>query len=82
MSTTRDARVRYERARYTWMTTGEFAAAIGATDEHVRQLIESGWFRRDLMPPECLDVRGVEAKIAEYRIHPTALQRYYRERAA
>lgn len=69
-----------ERARYGWMTTREFAEAIGARREHVARMIRDGWFRSDATPPECINVSRAERP--EYRISPAALKRFYRERAA
>lgn len=71
-----------ERARYNWLTPRSFADAIGVEEEQVRVMIREGWFRRDTDIPECLDVKRPEAKRPEYRIHPAALKRFYRERAA
>lgn len=71
-----------ERARYNWMSTRAFADAIGTEEEHVRSLIAEGWFRHTGDIPECMNVARPEAKRPEYRIHPNALKRFYRERAA
>lgn len=71
-----------ERARYTWLTTSAFGDAIGVEEEQVRTLISEGWFRKDGDVPECLNVSKPTAKKPEYRIHPAAVKRFYKERAA
>lgn len=79
MSRTKEA----ERARYAWLTTRSFADATGVQDEQVRALIAEGWFKETKEGvPECLNVSRPNAKRPEYRIHPAALTRFYRERAA
>jgi hypothetical protein len=72
-----------DRARYGWLSPRDFGDRVGLSESSVReQLIGGGWFR--LLTggvPECMDVRKPGAKNPEYRIHPKALERYYRERA-
>lgn len=67
---------------YAGLTTGEFAARTGQSEEQVRDLIGSGWFRwtKEGMP-ECLDISSPGAKRPTYRILKSAVQRYYEERA-
>lgn len=71
-----------ERARFNWLTTRAFADAIGVEREQVLALIHGDWFRHDGPVPECLNVALPSAKRPEYRIHPSAVTRFYRERAA
>jgi hypothetical protein len=71
-----------ERARWSWLTTRSFGEAIGTEEAHVRSMIAEGWFKRDGDVPECLNVAKPGAKKPEYRIHPNAVRRFYRERAA
>lgn len=73
--------VAQERARYGWLTTSAFADAIGVESEQVRAMIRDGWFKNDGEVPECIDVALQSAERREYRIHPAALKRFYRERA-
>ena len=76
---------RQEQYRYNGLSPREFAERTGQSEDGVRRLIASGWFGwtedGKLRVPECLDVRKVGGQRAEYRIHPNAVQRYYRERA-
>lgn len=71
-----------ERARFTWLTTRSFADAVGVEEEQVRAFIKEGWFKRDGEIPECMNVSRPSAKRPEYRIHPAAVKRFHRERAA
>jgi hypothetical protein len=71
-----------ERARYVWLTTQGFADAIGVQRAQVLALIHEGWFQHEGGAPECMNVAVPGAKKPEYRIHPDALKRFYRERAA
>ena len=71
-----------ERARYAWLTTSAFGDAIGVEEEQVRTFISDGWFKKDGPVPECINVARPAAKRPEYRIHPDAVKRFYKERAA
>lgn len=68
---------------YNGLTTGEFGARTGQSAEQVRELIDSGWFKwtEDGMP-ECLDISAPNAKRPTYRIHVSAVKRYYQQRAS
>lgn len=67
---------------YNGLTTAEFGERVGMSAEKVRELIEARWFivPKD-GPPECLDIRSPKAKQPTYRIHPSAVDRFLRERA-
>lgn len=71
-----------EKARFSWLSTAEFGERCGGiTSESVCLMIADGWF--GLTPdgiPECLNVGKVGAKRSEWRIHPSAVERFYRER--
>jgi hypothetical protein len=79
-------RKRQSQFRYKGLTTGEFAERTGQSPQQVRDMISSGWFgwmeTEDGSVPECLDVSSPGSKVPSWRIHPTALQRYYQQRAA
>lgn len=68
---------------YGGISPREFGERTGQSPQQVRELIEVGWFgwTADGLP-ECLDVASPKAKQPTYRIHASAVQRYYRERAA
>jgi hypothetical protein len=71
-----------EHYRYNGLSPREFGERTSQSEESVRQLIEDGWF--DWIGdglPECLDVRKIGGQRPEYRIHPSAVARYHRERA-
>lgn len=74
-----------ERRRWTGLSPREFGEATGQSEDAVRNLIAAGWFgwlkEGDRRVPECMDVRGHGAKRPEYKIHPSAVDRYQRERA-
>jgi hypothetical protein len=75
-----------ERARYTGMRPSEFGDAVGVSAETVYQLIADGWFcwMRDehgRSVPECQDTRRMGAKLPQYRIHRSAVTRWFAERA-
>lgn len=67
---------------YRGLSCSEFAERTGMSVGQVRDLIKGGWFDKAADPPECLDIRSPGAKQATYRIHPSALDRFKRERAA
>lgn len=73
-----------ERARFSWLTTGEFAEQCGGVDaDTVSEWRKAGWFRTTPDGiPECLNVASDPNGRPDYRFHPSAVARFYRERAA
>lgn len=69
---------------YNGLSPAEFGERTGQSAEQVHKLIAAGWFRwtTEDGKPGCLDIRDAGAKQPTYRIHPSAVERYYRERAA
>jgi hypothetical protein len=66
---------------YNGLTTSEFAERTGQSDQQVRDLIAAQWFGWDGDRPECIDVASPGAKIRRYKILPSAVERFLRERA-
>ena len=68
---------------YTGLSTGEFAERTGQSVQQVRALIASGWFAwtADGLP-ECLDVSNPGSRQPTWKIHTSAVKRFYQERAA
>ena len=76
-----------ESARYNGLTPRQFGERVGLSEDAVRQLIRDEWFRWTEEPgqkgatPECTDVRKVGGQRPEYRIKPSAVTRWFAERA-
>jgi hypothetical protein len=80
------AEVLRQRAIYNGLTPRVFGEQTGQSTESVYGLIHGGWFgwTKDMYGnpiPECQDTRQVGAKHAQYRIHTTAVARWFAERA-
>jgi hypothetical protein len=69
---------------YNGLTTAEFGERTGQSAAQVLDLIDSGWFDWDTEDgkPACLDIAGVNARQPTFRIHPAAVERFYKERRA
>lgn len=67
---------------YNGISPAEFGKRTGQSAEQVRALITAGWFEwtKD-GKPECLDVSGVGSKNHRYKIHVSAVERFYKDRA-
>lgn len=70
-----------ERARYQWLTPRQFGERVGMGEDKVRELIRAGWFGVQDGTPECIDTRLPGRPSPEYRVHPDAVGRFFRERA-
>ena len=75
-----------ERARYNGLSPAAFADAVGVDVDRVYAAIGEGWFRwtKDAagrQVPECQDVRKKDGKRAAYKIHPTAVARWFEDHA-
>lgn len=78
--------VQRERARYNGLSPAAFGEIVGLSADSVVRMIEDGWFRwtkdeAGNRVPECLDTRRAGAKRAAYRIHRSAVDRWFAERA-
>lgn len=70
-----------EKYRYNGITPREFGERTGQSAAQVRELIGCGWFAfTEDGTPECLDVSSPGTKQRTYKIHPSAVQRFYKER--
>jgi hypothetical protein len=68
------------KAAYGGLTSGDFAARTGQSAGQVLNLIRRGWFGLTADGvPEVIDI-GLPGCRPTYRIHPTAVDRYLRER--
>jgi hypothetical protein len=67
---------------YNGLTTAQFAAATSQSPAQVREMIGAGWFGLTAEGiPECLDISAPGSKQRTYRIHQSAVNRFYQERA-
>lgn len=78
---TRQKEAQRSQYKYNGLTPREFGERIGLSEDAVRGMIADGWFRWTEGRPECLDVRKVGGQRPEYRILPSAVDRYFEERA-
>lgn len=74
------ARAKTEEFRYNGLTPREFGERVSLSDDAVRAMIDAGWFgwNDELKVPECMDVGSGQRP--EYRIHESAVPRFYQER--
>lgn len=67
---------------YNGLSPAEFGERTGQSPAQVRALIAAGWFDwTEDGKPGCLDIARLGAKQPTYKIHPVAVDRFYRERA-
>lgn len=69
-----------ERARYNWLTPGQFAEEVGVSEEYIRSLIRDGELGGG---GDVMDVGRRGRRM--YRLHPRTLEKFRRdsiERAA
>lgn len=77
-----------EQQRFNGLTPRQFGERIGLSEDAVRGLIRDGWFAWTTeegareATPECTDNRCVGGQRPEYRIKPSAVRRWFKERAA
>lgn len=75
-----------QRAIYGGLSPRVFGEQIGMSAEGVYDLIRGGWFgwTKDQYGnriPECQDTRKPGSGHAQYKIHPSAVGRWFAERA-
>lgn len=76
------ARTRHAYA-YNGLSPREFGERTGQSAAQVMELIHGGWFEwTEDEQPECLDISKEGSKLPTYKIHPSAVKRFFRERAA
>ena len=82
----RDRTREQEWFRYNGMTPEQFGRAVGVSDETVYQLIKDRWFEWTKAAggkrvPECMEVGKKGRARPTYKIHPNAVDRYFRVHA-
>lgn len=66
---------------YNGLTPAEFAERTSQSAGQVRQLIAARWFKAEGDVPELLDVASIGAKQPTWKIHPSAVDRFLKERS-